>query len=203
MVKSVMLVCLSLIYNIALGQNLNSYSTQEISSCDTAKDIKALSNEEKKVILLVNLARMDGIKFAASIVEPYLKGQQKTPYTKSLIKDLKKIKNLPLLKFNAQLQQIASEHARNMGKSGKVGHQDFAKRIASVKNSFYGVFENCDYGYNDALKIVMRLLIDENITNLGHRKALLNEEAHFIGTSIQPHKKWDHNCVQILAGKRL
>jgi uncharacterized protein YkwD len=55
--------------------------------------------------------------------------------------------------------------------------------------------ENCQYGYNDGLSIVIDLLIDEEIPDLSHRKSLLNSEVKFIGVAIRKHKIYRYNCV--------
>jgi uncharacterized protein YkwD len=55
--------------------------------------------------------------------------------------------------------------------------------------------ENCDYGNNKAFDIVMSLLIDEDVPSLGHRENILDPEYKYVGTSIQPHKRYDWNCV--------
>jgi uncharacterized protein YkwD len=57
------------------------------------------------------------------------------------------------------------------------------------------VFENCQYGYGDALSIVIDLLIDEGIPSLSHRKSLLNPEVLYIGVSIKKHKTYVFNTV--------
>ncbi len=62
--------------------------------------------------------------------------------------------------------------------------------------------ENCDYGFEDPLTIVMRLLIDEGNPNYGHRTTILDPNFKHIGVSIQPHTKWNFNCVQEFGGEK-
>lgn len=183
------------------AQDLSLFTFEETSKANTAKQTGYLTPEEKKVILLMNLARINGSKFAKSIAMPYIENNGVTPYTKSLIKQLNNLAELPALQPQKDLYEIARKHATNMGKNGKVGHDNFVNRINPVKQKYYGVFENCDYGFEDALSIVMRLLIDEGLDELGHREAILNSELFYVGVSIQPHTKWKYNCVQEFGGK--
>ena len=70
------------------------------------------------------------------------------------------------------------------------------KRFAPLRgNPYQGWAENCSYGYQDALSIVITLLIDDGIKDLGHRKNILNESYNSVGVAIRPHKKYRVNCV--------
>ncbi|MCZ6692800.1 MAG: CAP domain-containing protein, partial [Bacteroidetes bacterium] len=60
--------------------------------------------------------------------------------------------------------------------------------------------ENCAYGLYSPLDIVMGLLIDEGVSDLGHRKNILNPDYKVIGVAIRPHKSYGTNCVQDFAG---
>ena len=60
------------------------------------------------------------------------------------------------------------------------------------KKYFYG--ECCDYGSNDPVEIIITLLIDKDITSLGHRKILLGKYTS-VGISIQPHSSYRFNTV--------
>lgn len=202
-IKNSILLLLIFISKVSIGQNLSSWSSEAIEKCNTAKNTNYLTEQEKKIVLLINLARTDGKLFYETIALPYMDTLPKTEYTRSLKKDLSKSINYPILSTDKILYDIAMNHAKTMGKSGKIGHDKFMDRTKHVRNSYYGIFENCDYGFNDALNIVMRLLIDEGTSSLGHRMAILNPEVYYIGVSIQPHTKWDYNCVQIFGGKKL
>jgi uncharacterized protein YkwD len=91
-----------------------------------------------------------------------------------------------------------------MGEKGKVGHTSsngttFENRIRKkVKSGM--IAENCDYGYSEPLDIVMSLLIDDGITNLGHRKNILNPSLNYVGIAIEKHKTYRTTCVMDFAG---
>lgn len=169
-----------------------------INELYTSRETPYLNEEEKKVILFMNMARHDGSLFAESFVEPFVEEQQikKSSYLKSLYKDLKKIKNLTPLRPEEDLTAVAQGHATKSGKTGHVGHKNMDRRFAPLEgNPYVGWAENCSYGYQEALNIVITLLIDEGIKDLGHRKNILNERYNSVGVAIRPHKKYRVNCV--------
>ena len=99
------------------------------------------------------------------------------------------------------LYKIALGHAKISGKNGTVGHQRFNERFKPVMKKYNRVAENCGYGYDDAVEIVLELLIDQGISSLGHRKNILNPIYNSIGVSIQDHKDYRTNCVMDFGGK--
>lgn len=68
------------------------------NKANTAKNFNYLSEKEKKIIYLMNLARMNGSLFAETFVQEYIdnpeNGVEINEYVLSLINDLKKIKKL-------------------------------------------------------------------------------------------------------------
>ncbi len=192
-----------ILYTITLLLSLNLFSQEAwkhwdsavIAIANTAVDSDYLTDEEKNVILISNLARYDGKLFAESFLKEFLLDQKPTSYTRSLYRDLKKVKGLSMFYPEKDLYSIALGHAKISGKKGTTGHQRFKKRFEPVMRKYNMVAENCAYGYEDAVKIVLELLIDEGISSLGHRKNILNPAFNSIGVSIQDHKNYGSNCV--------
>lgn len=166
-----------------------------IAKANTAQNVNYLTGEEKLVILITNLARTDGFLFSETFLTSFLEGEEKNKYTKSLFKDLKNIKGLSLLYPEEDLFKIAEGHAIKSGKSGHAGHQGFDARFKPVMKKYNSVAENCAYGYDQAIDIVLRLLIDKDIKDLGHRVNMLSPDFNSIGVSIKPHKTYRFNCV--------
>lgn len=187
--------------NFVYGQDLSQWDYAILEKANTAKSAGYLTTSEKMIIQLMNLARMDGAKFYNTIAKDYLDGETSSPYTRSLVADLKKSTPKSPLSPKKDLFEIAQKHAIEMGRKGAVGHEKFQERTKHVQKKYKGLGENCDYGFDDPLKIVMRLLIDEGVSSKGHRKAILDERFVNIGVSIQPHKKWKYNCVQAFGGE--
>lgn len=188
---------------VAVAQEFPGYSAVEVEQLHTAKSAAYLSFEEAQAVLFINMARNDGPRFWENIASPYIKEYEIGPsrYTRSLEKDLSSIKNLPLLEPNLTLFNTAREHAIASGKSGALGHKSpagtFEDRLSPLKNEFNYLLENCDYGSFTAMDIVMNLMIDEGIPDVGHRKNILHDKINAVGVSIEPHKTYHHNCVQV------
>ncbi len=191
------LICLSQIYAQKLidEEIWNKWDPAILASANTAMNAEYMSGEEKLVVLLNNLARIDGLLFSETFLNSYLEGDETNKYIKSLYKDLKSVKNLPLLYPEKDLYEVALGHAEKSGKSGHVGHQGFDARFKPLMKKYNNVAENCAYGYEKAMDITIQLLIDEDVPSLGHRLNMLNPEYNSIGVSIQPHKEYQFNCV--------
>ncbi|HEV7229748.1 MAG TPA: CAP domain-containing protein [Bacteroidia bacterium] len=167
--------------------------------CNTAKEAGYLSDDEKRVVVYLNLARA----YPDEFLNYYLKeaaeklNQASSASYHSLLKELKNHKALPLLQPNKELWQIAMAHAQDMGKSGKMGHTSSKGKTFDQRSASFNMkkAENCDYGNSEPLLIVTDLLIDDKVASLGHRKNILTPDFKQCGVSIQPHKKYTVNCV--------
>lgn len=186
------------------GQGVSGeWSSSELEKANTVSGVDYLSTEEQQVIVLCNLARLDGDKFVRTYAKPYLKDQS-NDYIISLYSDLKKVKNRKMLVPDERLSAAANFHAQDMGGAGLIGHNSsdgtpMDKRLSKWYPHYMLLGENCDYGYDKAIDIVMHLLVDEGIESLGHRKNILDAQYGKIGVSIQPHKTYRYNCVQDFA----
>ena len=129
-------ICLILILVLPLPLVAQSnpwpaWDADVVTALNTAADSEYLNEEEKKVILFMNMARHDGPLFAKTFLTAYMQENQleKNSYTKSLQKDLKKINSLTPLLPEEDLTAIAQGHAQKSGKKGTTGHSDFKKRF--------------------------------------------------------------------------
>jgi len=175
-----------------------SWDENVVRSLHTASNIGTLNEEEKKVILFINMARHDGPLFASTFLDAYLTENNisKNSYVRSLYRDLKKTAGLPHLEPEPDLISTAISHALATGESGRTGHLDFKKRFEQVMGNPYGlVAENLSYGYAEAIDIVISLLIDDGIRDLGHRRNMLNPQFNSAGVAIRPHKTYRISCV--------
>jgi len=189
------------------GYNKDSYIFNEYKSpmyclANTAKNISYLSQNEKQLIYLHNLVRMDPKLFNNTYVKTfYEKNPRKSnsSYAKSLVRDLNNSESQQFLYSNKNLFNAAEFHANDIGKAGTTGHtstdgSDFGTRLNKFGAKGF-MAENCSYGNDDALRIIMQLLIDNNVESLGHRINILNNIYSKIGVAIRPHKKWGANAV--------
>ncbi|OFY83889.1 MAG: hypothetical protein A3F72_07780 [Bacteroidetes bacterium RIFCSPLOWO2_12_FULL_35_15] len=189
--------------NIVVAQK--TWDLKTLEKANTAKNISYLTTQEKKVIQYCNLVRLNPKLFLETFVKEYLDStKENNNYTGSLIKTLRFAKSTGLLYPSEKLYALAKEHAIDFGKKGKTGHADFDKRFMKfTKECDCAIGENCDYGSNNALDIVMSLLIDADVPDLGHRENILDPEYKNIGVSIQEHKKYDWTCVMDFSGATL
>lgn len=164
--------------------------------CNTAAQTPYLSQTEKEVIYILNLARINPPLFARTVVARYpdLGGSsylRNSDYYKSLLDTMARVKPLPLLMPDKTLFESARCHAVEAGRTGYVGHDRTTADCEKLER-FSG--ECCQYGYSRPLQIVMSLLIDENVPSLGHRKLLLSRFGK-AGVSVQPHSDYGTNTV--------
>ncbi|MBI2279867.1 MAG: hypothetical protein HYU68_04150, partial [Bacteroidetes bacterium] len=99
----------------------------------------------------------------------------------------------------------AIKHAKEMGRLGKKGHrsgefESFGERMKPLEKKFTKVKESNQYGFPDALSIVVDLLIDDEQESLRHRKMLLDPELTHVGVGIRAHKKFMINTSILLGG---
>jgi len=157
--------------------------------CNTAAEIKYMTATEKEVIYVLNLARMNPALFANTVIKKYQVSH--TTYYTSLLNTMLKLKPVQLLYPDSLCFAGALCHAVNAGIEGYVGH---TRSNEDCKKKWHFNGECCDYGHNNALDIIMSLLIDEGISSLGHRNICLSSYSK-IGVAIQPHKLYGYNAV--------
>lgn len=125
-------------------------------------------------------------------------------YAKSLINDLRNTRKMGALKFSPALNKVARMHAKDMGKTGSIGHSSsdgtsFSERVRKQSKAGGMIAENCDYGNQTAIDSVIGLLIDDGIESLGHRKNILEPKFQWIGIAIEDHKTYRVNTVMDFA----
>ncbi|MCB0402109.1 MAG: hypothetical protein KDD41_08500 [Flavobacteriales bacterium] len=205
---------LILIFTVSLQAQkitpFSSWTSNELKDANTGKYIKELSFQEKKIIFYVNLARMDGKRFAETYLKDYVEDERipKNKYYRSLVKTLNEQPPLPILHFEEDLYKEAEKHAKEMGKTGKkghrsAGHKSFEERMEKHRERYSKLKEVNQYGYPDALSIVVDLLIDDDKESLIQRKTLLNEDFRYIGVAIRAHKEYTVNTSFLLGGALL
>lgn len=183
---------------LAQSDPWQAWDANVVRTLNTAADTEYLNEEEKKVILFMNMARQNGPLFSESFLETYMQENQleNSSYIRSLQRDLKKAKGLAPLFPEKDLTAIAQGHAVRSGEKGTTGHNEFKKRFEPLMGDPYmHVAENCSYGYERAIDIVLSLLIDEGIKSLGHRNNILAPDFNSVGVAIRPHKSYRVNCV--------
>ncbi len=200
-VVTILLLCLA-----AMPLAAQQWTSEQLARANTARNASYLSEQEKQVIFLCNLARMDGALFAATYLAQHTPNDPSNWYIASLYRDLQSVKGRQPLYPDRRLYTTAAYHAADMGRSGRTGHTssdgtDFADRVYGGLGEKTYIAENCSYGYNNdqAINIVVQLLVDANVPSLGHRKNILNPDLSAIGVAIAPHAIYEYMCVMDFA----
>jgi uncharacterized protein YkwD len=170
------------------------WTTPQLDSANTAKETGSLTDVEKATIQYINLARLYPQQFVTNELENYAAPARygdylkNSPYKKSLINDLRKMKPVKALHFDKDMYELATCFAREIGKAGSVTH----KR----KKCPYGYMaECCSFGMDTGKDIAMQWLIDDKSPGLGHRINCLNREYSVIGIALQNHKVYSKCAV--------
>ncbi len=182
------------------GNPLSVYSTvwnePRFQKCNTAAGVSYYTQKEKELVWVLNMARLDPALFLNSVVKVYPERSSKGwlvnvwEYT-NLKTELSKQKPLGILEPDSLCRVSALCHAEESGPRGYVGHDRFSKECEQ-KAHFNA--ECCDYGFTEAVDIVMHLLIDQDVPSLGHRHALLGAYSK-VGVAIRPHQAYNYNAV--------
>jgi len=188
---------------------LKKWPAASVQKALHAANVKELSEEEKNTLFYVNLLRQNPPLFYQTFVLNYKDSLQikDKNYLNSLKTDIQKCGTLNIVEFDSLLYLIAKEHAVKMGESGMVGHSgkssDNMKNRMPLISSRYKYFsESCQYGYNKGLYVVLDLLIDDGVADLGHRKSLLRPDFNKIGLYMCLHKIYTINTVLEMAVER-
>jgi uncharacterized protein YkwD len=172
---------------------------------NTAVNETYLSDKEKEVVMLCNIARMDGNYFISNYLVKALKDTNTDAY-RNIAKALRNQKSEQPLKPAFSLYKSALVHARDMGISGKTGHQSSCGQTASDRIQQYfpstiTCSENYYVGSGEPMDIVLSFLEGRNDPNLEYQKNILSADLYFIGVAIQPHKYYCNNAVMDFAQK--
>lgn len=199
---------------IAVAQK---WTDAEFQKANTAANADYLTNEEKNIVLYMNLIRLDGEKFYYTFLEDYinnynskvkqyrnyneLKIARNNSYYVSLLKHIKGVKNLPMFYPDEKLTVLSRSHAIDLNRNNLESHDSsngdkFSKRLSKYFPN-KAMSENIDFGFSNSLDIVCHLLLDCGVPSLGHRFNLLDQKykLNTVGVSIQPHPSYSWCAV--------
>jgi uncharacterized protein YkwD len=195
----------------------DNWTKEELENANTAKNVTYLNDEEKKIVLYMNLARTDGEKFFNTFFQDFvntyntdmqqygnyesLKVNRRDKYYRGLEKDLKGIKGLPLLQPDETLTWIAQQHAKDLSKNNTAGHNSSDGRTVKDRIAKYypgrAMAENLAFGFAKGLANVSMLLLDKDVPDLGHRKTILGNsyKLGLVGVNIRSHPGYRYCAV--------
>lgn len=158
-----------------------------IAKCTFATEV------EKEVMHYLNFVRSRPREFCEKFVIP--NWDKSSWYENTLVETLMGIKPTRTMLPKKKLYLSAECHARISGKAGKVGHTRIKDPKTKKLCEEYFMGECISYGSGTGLGIVLQLMIDNGVENLGHRKIILNGGYSSMGVSVQPHARYGVNCV--------
>jgi hypothetical protein len=154
-------------------------------------NFRNLSKTEQQMYYWVNMFRKDPNRFYEQAVREFIRQfpEANTAEVKSLKRDLKNIKSLPLLFPDMGLTKMSKEHGADLAKRGGIishksaSGKDFTARIKEAGQYRCGA-ENIFSGSPDFLQALIALLIDQGVPDKGHRINLLEPRFERMGVSI-------------------
>lgn len=100
---------------------------------------------------------------------------------------------------SALLASSAADHVLDQAQSGATGHDgsDGSTPGDRVKRHGGGdyVAEVIAYGAVDAVDVVRQLIVDDGVSDRGHRSVIYSPDLRFAGVSCGPHKEFRTMCV--------
>lgn len=192
------------VYTIQIRQKLGEIWGDSLKiAAATGSWIKQISDEERDVMMWLNIARMEPGLFAEMYIDTHLQLyedkdellngglesdlENNSYYAQSCYLDMKKMQPKNALTFDEKCFNSAKCHATESGKTGYIGHER-----TGCKEYFSG--ECCEYGITDGLPLIKSLLLDYGVPSLGHRHICLGNYS-VVGISQQPHTGYRVNTV--------
>jgi uncharacterized protein YkwD len=111
--------------------------------------------------------------------------------------------SLNALKTSSGLGKAATDHVRDQAK-GATGHVGSDGSHVWDRADRYGkwnleIGESIAYGRNDARGFILQLLVDDGVSDRGHRKTLLDGKWNLVGAATGSHARFNAMCVLVFA----
>lgn len=181
---------------------------------NTGKDADYLSDDEKNLILAMNLTRYDPPKYAQLYVYPRLqyfdnalfRFPGRTPQrtregieaVRELYLEYLETEPLPLFYPSEGLSRASKDHAEYMKNTGSASHEGMggmSERASRRGQWVSGLAENLHWGTTNAHEAIMSLMIDDGVKNRGHRKNQMDPSYRKVGVAIEDHPRMRRSYV--------
>jgi len=174
-----------------------------------------LTDLEREVVEELNLARTEPKTYASFLMEYsrlFVGRELREPGEVTIltnegrkavleaIRFLNNQKSLSYVTPSKGMSKAADDMVWMQENTSQVGHVGRDGSRFSDRISRYGTWsglcaENIDYGYNSARRIVMALIIDDGVSNRGHRKSIFNPGFKRVGVACGRHQAFRYMCV--------
>lgn len=168
----------------------------DLSLLDTS--IPEMKEDEINLLIYINKVRTNPKLFS----EQFLTNPDKSQAEEELYKLLMSMDPIPRLVTSKELYLISLNHAKDLGENRLAGHEssngmNMEQRLVTNGINTKIFAENCIFGYNDPIEIILKLLIDEDNENRNQRKIILNKDFNMVGISIEQHSgEYCWSCIQ-------
>jgi uncharacterized protein YkwD len=167
----------------------------------------------------LNFARTQPVKYAQTVLEPRLERFDGNIYTnesgrrflthegkapvQEAIDELKAGTPIGPLTLDSGLSKASDFLASHQARTGTAGHfgpngMDLRQRIEKFGTWTGSIGENCAYGIKTARDIVAELIIDDGVSNRGHRVAIYNADFHKVGIAYYEGENALHGSVCVM-----
>ncbi len=189
--KAFLITCVSCLWSVFLAAQ--GWTPEQLNKANTAAAVDYLGQEEKSLILYINLCRMYPAQFAVNEVMPYkgipnVRDRGMASYKTGLLRDLKKRVACEPLVFDEALYDDAHCYANELSTHQRQAHQ---RVDCEESNNAECLFFGSDVGKYIALE----WLIDTGVPTLGHRRNCLNPAYRRVGVSFANHFIFQHCAV--------
>lgn len=190
----------------------------------TLADAEFLDAQELELIAEANRLRDNPVAYAAELENllqyfdghllrlpglPPLETIEGVPAVEEAVAALRQLSSLPPLQLSNGLSLAAADHARDLGTAGRGGHTGHDGSTPFERISRYGTWdatsgstagENISFSpWVSAYWHILQWVIDDGVSNRGHREALLRPRYQFTGTACHQHAVYGNVCVMIYA----
>ncbi|WP_054464483.1 MULTISPECIES: CAP domain-containing protein [Planktothricoides] len=175
---------------------------------------------EQAIIQETNAARTNPTAYAAKLEKQtkYFEGgilkipgqtplmtQEGVSAVNEAIQFLKSASPMSALTASSGMSKAAADHVQDQGPGGNLGHTGTDGSQPWDRLERYGewqktVGENISYGPNTGEDVVISLIVDDGVTDRGHRTNIFNSDFRVTGVACGEHREYRVMCVITYAG---